>query len=55
METPGLNHIILTVSDVPKARWFYGELLGLELHNLQDGFYFDCGGVEFSRRQARKH
>lgn len=47
MQTTGLNHIILTVSDIPRARWFYGTLLGFELHNLQDGFYFACGGVEF--------
>lgn len=47
MQTPGLNHIILTVSDTKRAREFYGGLLGFELHNLQDGFFFECGGVEF--------
>jgi catechol 2,3-dioxygenase-like lactoylglutathione lyase family enzyme len=47
METPGLNHIILTISDVPKSRVFYGDLLGFDLIEVADGFYFVSGGVAF--------
>lgn len=28
MPTPAISHIILTVSDLDKARAFYGDLLG---------------------------
>ena len=45
METSGLNHIILTISDVAKSRAFYGGILGFELIDIADGFYFVCGGV----------
>jgi glyoxylase I family protein len=47
METPGLNHIILTISDVAKSRTFYGDVLGFKLVDIADGFYFVCGGVSF--------
>lgn len=47
MQTPGLNHIILTISDVAKSRAFYGGLLGFELNDFADGFYFGVGGVAF--------
>jgi glyoxylase I family protein len=47
METPGLNHIILTVSNIPRSRAFYGDLLGFELVTVADGFYFASGGVAF--------
>jgi catechol 2,3-dioxygenase-like lactoylglutathione lyase family enzyme len=47
METPGLNHIILTISDVAKSRSFYGDLLGFNLIDIADGFYFVSGGVAF--------
>ena len=47
METPGLNHIILTISDVQQSRLFYEGLLGFELFDIADGFYFVCGGVAF--------
>jgi catechol 2,3-dioxygenase-like lactoylglutathione lyase family enzyme len=47
METPGLNHIILTISNVANSRIFYGEILGFELSDIADGFYFVCGDVLF--------
>ena len=45
METPGLDHIILTISDVAKSRAFYGDLLGFKLIDIEDGFSFVSGGV----------
>ena len=47
METSGLNHIILTISNVAKSRAFYGDLLGFTLVDIADGFYFVSGGVAF--------
>lgn len=47
MQTPGLNHILLTISEVARSRAFYGDLLGFELHDIADGFYFVSGGVAF--------
>jgi glyoxylase I family protein len=47
METPGLNHIILTISDVAKSRAFYGDLLGFKLVDIADAFYFVSVGVTF--------
>jgi glyoxylase I family protein len=43
MQTPGLNHIILTIADVDKSRAFYGDLLGFELEAIADGFFFISG------------
>lgn len=45
MQTPGLNHIIMTISDVARSRSFYGDLLGFELRDVADGFCFTVGGV----------
>lgn len=45
MQTPGLNHIILTISDTARSRAFYGDLLGFDIQDIADGFCFDCGGV----------
>lgn len=49
METPGLNHIIMTISDVQQSRAFYADLLGFEVVDLPmehgGGFYFEVGGV----------
>src|SRR5215211_6654706 len=45
METPGLNHIIMTIKDVKISRAFYSELLGFELKTIADGFFFVTGGV----------
>ena len=47
MQTPGLNHVILTISDVARSRLFYGDLLGFDLQDIADGFYFISGGVAF--------
>src|ERR671939_398732 len=51
MQTPGLNHIILTVSDVKQSRAFYGDLLGLDVvviaEDPDQSFFFTCGGVQF--------
>jgi glyoxylase I family protein len=45
METSGLNHIIMTVKDIKTSQAFYGNLLGFELKNIADGFFFSIGGV----------
>lgn len=46
MDTPGLNHIILTVSDVERSRSFYADLLGFTVTVFEDhSFYFTSGGV----------
>jgi glyoxylase I family protein len=48
MQTSGLNHIILTVSDLAQSRAFYGDLLGFEINDLTAEygvFYFVTGGV----------
>ncbi|HEX8682814.1 MAG TPA: VOC family protein [Ardenticatenaceae bacterium] len=58
METPGLNHVILTISDVEQSRAFYGDLLGFEVANVGDdpawGFYFMAGGVAFFLMPSRQ-
>jgi glyoxylase I family protein len=45
METSGLNHIIMTIKDAQVSRAFYGDLLGFEIRELADGFFFVTGGV----------
>lgn len=51
MQTPGLNHIILTISDTGRSRTFYGDLLGFEVKIIEEdpdkSFFFTCGGVQF--------
>jgi catechol 2,3-dioxygenase-like lactoylglutathione lyase family enzyme len=51
MQTPGLNHIILTVSNTERSRAFYGDLLGFPLTVIEEdpdqSFFFTCGGVQF--------
>ena len=51
MQTPGLNHVILTVSNPEQARAFYGDLLGFEIIPLKNdpnkSFFFTSGGVMF--------
>jgi len=55
METSGLDHIDLTVSELERSRQFYGDLLGFELEVLPadypnslfaKSFSFMIGGVE---------
>jgi catechol 2,3-dioxygenase-like lactoylglutathione lyase family enzyme len=45
METPGLNHIIMTIKDVKTSQRFYGDLLGFEIEPIADGFFLLTGGV----------
>jgi len=55
METSGFDHIVLTVSDLERARQFYGDLLGFELTSapkdyadlvFAGGYSFMIGEVE---------
>jgi catechol 2,3-dioxygenase-like lactoylglutathione lyase family enzyme len=50
MQTPGLNHIILTVSDVTRSRAFYGDLLGFKIIVIEEdpdkSFFFWIGDVQ---------
>ena len=36
MQTPGLNHIILTASNIERSRAFYGDLLGLPVTVIEE-------------------
>jgi glyoxylase I family protein len=51
MLTPGLNHIILTVSNTERSRAFYGDLLGFSTTIIEEdpdkSFLFTRGGVQF--------
>jgi glyoxylase I family protein len=47
MQTSGLNHVILTIKDVSVSRMFYGDVLGFDLKDIADGFFFIAGGVSF--------
>ena len=51
MDTPGLNHIVMTVADVARSRAFYGDLLGFPVTIIEQdpdkSFFFKCGGVLF--------
>ncbi len=44
MDTPGLSHIILTVSDLDRSRAFYRDLLGFQIRDVPDEF----GGTFFT-------
>jgi glyoxylase I family protein len=50
MKTSGLDHVVLTVTDLERARRFYGDLLGFEIYHDPDylgGSYdFKAGDVE---------
>jgi glyoxylase I family protein len=52
MKTSGLDHVVLTVTDLERARRFYGDLLGFEIHEEPDylggAYYFVVGGVEIT-------
>ncbi|MBN1681528.1 MAG: VOC family protein [Anaerolineae bacterium] len=49
MNTPGINHVILTVSDLAQSRKFYGDLLGFEINEvpMEHGmlYYFMVGSA----------
>jgi catechol 2,3-dioxygenase-like lactoylglutathione lyase family enzyme len=51
MQTPGLNHIIMTVANVERSRAFYADVLGFEVIVIEEdpdkSFFFSCGGVQF--------
>ncbi len=51
MHTLGLNHIILTVSDVAQSRAFYRDVLGFDVTIIEEdpdkSFFFTVGGVQF--------
>jgi glyoxylase I family protein len=51
MQTPGLNHIILTIGDVARSRDFYRDVLGFDVVVMPEdpdgSFYFGVGGVMF--------
>ena len=51
MQTPGLNHIILTVSNTERSHAFYGDLLGFPVTVIEEdpdkSFFFTSGGVQF--------
>jgi catechol 2,3-dioxygenase-like lactoylglutathione lyase family enzyme len=54
MQTSGLDHIVLNVSDLDRAQQFYGDLLGFDVKRLRGDFpgvfagacYFMVGSVE---------
>ena len=47
MQTSGLHHVVMTVSDVPQSARFYGEVLGFTINELPGipggGFYIEAG------------
>ena len=51
MQTSGLNHVILTVSNTKRSRAFYADLLGFDATVIEgdpdQSFLFTCGGVQF--------
>ena len=51
MQSPGLNHIIMTVSNTERSCAFYGDLLGFQITVIEEdpdkSFFFACGGVQF--------
>jgi glyoxylase I family protein len=51
MQTSGLNHVILTVSDTERSHAFYGDLLGFPIIVIEEdpdkSFLFQSGEVQF--------
>jgi catechol 2,3-dioxygenase-like lactoylglutathione lyase family enzyme len=51
LQTSGLNHVIVTVSNTERSRAFYSHLLGFDITVLGGGpegsFFFSCGDVKF--------
>jgi glyoxylase I family protein len=47
MQTSGLNHVVLTVSDPAKSAAFYGDVLGFPINDMPGipggGFYIEAG------------
>jgi catechol 2,3-dioxygenase-like lactoylglutathione lyase family enzyme len=51
MQNSGLNHVLLTITQVERSRTFYRDLLGFDTTDMSgggfDGFSFQSGGVAF--------
>jgi len=51
MKTPGLGHVVVTVTDLNRSSKFYADVLGFEVKDIHyDGgsmFTFEVGGVAF--------
>jgi Lactoylglutathione lyase and related lyases len=51
MQTLGLNHVILTISNTGRSRAFYGDLLGFDIIVIEQdpdkSFLFSSGGLQF--------
>jgi glyoxylase I family protein len=51
MQTTGLNHVVLTVSNTERSRAFYGDLFGFPITVMEkdpdQSFLFTCVGVQF--------
>ena len=47
METSGLNHVVMTVSDPARSAVFYGDVLGFDINDMPDipggGFFIEAG------------
>jgi len=58
MQSPGLNHISMTVSNTERSSAFYGDLLGFEITVIEEdpdkSFFFACGGVQFFFFRSRQ-
>jgi glyoxylase I family protein len=52
MKTSGLDHVVLTVTNLERSRRFYGDLLGFEMYEEPDylggAYCFVVGGVEIT-------
>ncbi len=54
MKTSGLDHVVLSVTDLERAHRFYGDLLGFEIREGEEpeypagALYFMVGGVEIT-------
>jgi glyoxylase I family protein len=52
MNTPALDHIVLTVTDLERSRRFYSDVLGFTIHTEPDylggAYFFVVGGVEIT-------
>jgi catechol 2,3-dioxygenase-like lactoylglutathione lyase family enzyme len=46
IRTTGIDHIVLHVSDVPRARKFYTDILGMTVYRENDGQVFLHAGTQ---------
>ena len=57
MQTSGLHHVLLTITQVERSRTFYRDLLGFDTTDMSgdgfDGFYFQSGGVAFFLKSSQ--